>query len=136
MRLLLTGALVAGLVSVGQVTAGAAQCRGVSFDPSCRSAARPARTVTFTPGQTEIPKPSAPAMQTPTHPREHDLVAGAERPAIDCKMPMVASDGSVDLTMRVVKPNADVYFGTRAITMPRCATETPRAITPHAPIKE
>jgi hypothetical protein len=136
MRVLLTCALVAGLGSVSQVTADAAQCRGVSFDPACRGQAPPAPTVTFTTGQSEVPKPSAPAGQMPSHPRQHGLVARTERPAVDCKMPIVTSDDSVDLTMRAVKPNPDVHFGTPVITVPRCATETPRAITPHAPIRK
>jgi hypothetical protein len=136
MRLLLTCALVAGLVSAGHVTAGGAECRGVSFDPTCRGQARPAPTVTFTPGQSEDPKPSAPAGQMPSHPRQHGLVARTERPAVDCKMPIVTSDESVNLAMRVVKPNPDVHFGTLVVTVPRCATETPRAIIPHAPIRK
>ena len=136
MRLLLTCALVVGLVSAGHVTADAAQCRGVSFDPTCRGHARPAPTVTFTPGQSEVPKPSAPAGQMLSHPRQHGLVARTERPAVDCKMPIVTSDESVNLALRVVKPNPDVHFGTPVITVPRCATETPRAITPHAPIRK
>ena len=136
MQLLLTCALVAGLGSVDHVAADAAQCRGVSFDPTCGGQARPAPTVTFAPAQSEVPKPAAPAGQMPSHPRPHDLVARTERPAVDCKMPIVTSDDSVNLTMRVVKPNPDVHFGTPVITVPRCATETPRAITPHAPIKK
>jgi hypothetical protein len=136
MRPVLTWALAAGLMAAGQITADAAQCRGLSFDPACRAETRPGPTVSFRPGQNEIPQPSAPATQTPTHRPEHGLVARAERPAIDCKMPIVASDGSVDLTMRVVKPNADAYFSTPVIAVPRCATETPRTLTPHAPVRK
>ena len=135
MRPFPTGVLTLSLVGIGQVTADASQCRGVSFDPACRGLTRPAVAVTFSANDQETPKPPAPTAPSPVHPREHGLVARTERPVIDCKMPTISHDGQFDLKTRVVRPAPHLHFNTPVIAMPSCAAEASRPVLGHAPVR-